>query len=459
MIRLIPKLRIHSVRARLTLWYTALLAAMLIVLSVGVHVLVRASLRNEIKKEFQRSLDALERVVRDDPKYLEFFDAHSTVDFFVVRRGEEFVYESEDWRNEAIDPIGFPFRGLSQWPWASPPERAFRFETRAFASPTGTWEIIMAQDTAPDERTLSQLTLNLLLASPAALILAMLAGYVMAGRVIAPVRTMAEKASQITAENLSERLPIENRDDEFGRLAAVFNETLARLEDSFERLRRFTADASHELRTPLTAIRTVGEVGLAEPFDSTVCRDAIASMLEETDRLARMVEGLLTLTRADRKAVPMKREPIRLFGLAEDVTDLLRVLAEEKGQTLKITGDSELTHVADRMTIRQAVMNLLDNAVRHTGAGGTIELHIARTPHGPAIEVRDQGPGIPPEARELIFERFYRVVGEEPSTENHRLGCGLGLAIARWAVEANGARLELDSTVGEGSTFRIVFQA
>jgi signal transduction histidine kinase len=149
----------------------------------------------------------------------------------------------------------------------------------------------------------------------------------LAGRMLSPIASMAAKAREITAERLSERLPVENTDDEFGQLATVFNQTFTRLEDSFQRLRRFTDDASHELRTPLTALRSVGEVGLQGNTTLLACREVIGSMREETDRLTKLVDSLLTLSRADSSSYSQNRTTTDLTELAAEVTDCLHVLA------------------------------------------------------------------------------------------------------------------------------------
>jgi len=339
------------------------------------------------------------------------------------------------------------------WSWTSPEGRSYRLMSAKAKAPGGTFQIVVAQDIKPLRRSLRTVALMLVIGFPCALCLAMIGGYFLAGRLLAPVAAMASKTQEITAERLSERLPIHNPHDEFGRLATVFNDTLARLEDSFERLRRFTADASHELRTPLTAIRSVGEVALQDVLDPARCRDVIGSMLEESDRLARLVDSLLTLTRADSGGVHLKREPLDLTSLVNDVTDCLGALAEEKGQSLTVEIVDALTVEADRTTLRQALINLLDNAIRYTPAGGHIRLVVKRIRDEAVVEVCDDGPGIPAEHREKIFERFYRV-GKDRSSETG--GAGLGLAIARWAVGINGGRIELESEEGRGSTFRVV---
>jgi signal transduction histidine kinase len=233
-----------------------------------------------------------------------------------------------------------------------------------------------------------------------------------------------------------------------GRLARVFNETLGRLEASFEQMRRFTADVSHELRTPLTSIRSVGEVGLRGHRDEQAYRAIIGSMLEEADRLAILVDRLLTLSRAETGQANLQVEPIALRELAEDVIGHLGVLAEEQKQVIEVAASGAPAALGDRMVLRQALINLVDNAIKFSGSGGRIRIRLAEEPGQATIDVSDTGPGIPSDARDRIFDRFYRAT-------TNATGTGLGLSLARGAVEANGGRLTLESTGPTGSTFRI----
>ena len=295
-----------------------------------------------------------------------------------------------------------------------------------------------------------ELALVLILGLPLSVAAAGVGGYYLAQRALAPLDRMAERARVITASRLHDRLPIDNPSDELGRLAVVFNETLGRLESSFTEMRRFTANVSHELRTPLTAIRSVGEVGLREQRDPASYRAVIGSMLEEADRLTCLVDQLLTVSRADSGDLTIATDTIDLGALADNVTSHLGVLAEEKQQSVVVERRGHPTCCGDQVVLRQAVINLVDNAIKYTPVGGEIRVRVSESGGGSVLEVSDSGPGIPEGQESRLFERLERGAGhEDPS------GSGLGLAIARWAVEANHGQLSYDRTSGHGSTFRI----
>jgi heavy metal sensor kinase len=277
--------------------------------------------------------------------------------------------------------------------------------------------------------------------------------YLIAHRSLSPVSQIAARARQITADSLGGRLPVPNPYDELGQLATVFNATLGRLENSFAELRRFTADASHELRTPLTALRAVGEAALRPDVrDTKSLRDALASMLEEARRLSDLVDALLLLARADTGGLSPSLQQVDLTGLVSEVRETLLVLAEEKSQLIEITA-ANLVVRADRELLRLALLNLIHNAIRYSGEGTVISLRVKPREKTALVEVMDQGPGIAPEHQQKIFERFYRV---DKARSRASGGAGLGLSIARWAAERQGAHIELESEPGRGSLFRIV---
>ena len=277
------------------------------------------------------------------------------------------------------------------------------------------------------------------------------AGYLVAGRALAPIAVMAERARRLSARSLSERLPVPNPEDELGQLAVIFNETFDRLEGSFAELRRFTADASHELRTPLTAIRAVGEVALRRETPGAL-RDAVGSMLEEVAHMNQLIERLLLLAQADHDTIPVRLSATDLREVVLDVADSLGVVATEKSQSLDVSDVRDVSAVADEALLRLALMNLVQNAIRYSPEGKPIRLRTSATGGEAVVEVIDAGPGIAQQHHSKIFERFYRVDKSRARSDG---GAGLGLAIVKWAAERMKGVVELESGLEQGSVFRV----
>jgi heavy metal sensor kinase len=289
-------------------------------------------------------------------------------------------------------------------------------------------------------------------AMPVALLLVAIFGFQLARRSLAPMVDMARLAEHITAENLHQRLPVANPHDEIGQLGGVINELLDRLDRAFAQLRRFTSDASHELRTPLAAIRSVGEVSLQEVRSPEEYRDTIGSMLEEVNRLTSLVENLLTISRADAGQIELRVSTFCPYELVQEVVSLIEVLAEERGQQVVLAGDSSTTVKGDRLLLRHALLNILHNATKYTPVGGKITVWTGMSrPGWVSITISDSGPGIPPEHRDKIFRRFYRI--DEGRTRDAG-GSGLGLAIAQWSVQAHGGKIAVEDS-REGAIFAV----
>jgi heavy metal sensor kinase len=444
----------RSVRVRLTLWYAAALGAILLAFAAGVYAFAREQLQTQLCQQLAHDCAAVTRQAETEPDELEELGDSAAVPVFAVRTAAGLLYQTTAWQRLRLAPdFDDGTAAPAERSIRAPDGRPYRVVLGPPFGPENKYRMAVAQDEQGVNRALAGLARTLLLAYPAALMLAVASGYVLAGRLLAPVGAMARKAETITAERLAERLPVEHPHDELGRLARVFNVTLGRLESSFERLRRFTADASHELRTPLTAMRSVGEVALRDDRDAAAYREAIGSMLEEVDRLTRLVESLLLLTRADSGTARLVREPLDLPALAAEVVEHLRPLSEEKTQSLSATLTPGTIVPGDRLMLRQALINLLHNAIRYTPAHGSVCVRVLSANGHALLEVSDNGPGIAATEHARIFERFYRI---DPARPRALGGAGLGLAIAKWAVQANGGRIELDSAPGRGSTFRIV---
>jgi heavy metal sensor kinase len=293
----------------------------------------------------------------------------------------------------------------------------------------------------------------LALGAPLVVALAGAGGYLLARRALVPINRLASEAQRITAERLHERLTAANETDEIGRLTTVINATFARLEGSFDQLRRFTADASHELRTPLAVIRGLGEAAVAQRRTSAEYQEAIGSMLEEVDRMSSLVDTLLRLSHGDAGTIRLSRHPIDVGALVREVASSLGVLAEERTQTVALDVADGLIVPVDRLVLREAITNVLDNAIKYGPAGSTIDIRVGRSNGDAFVTIGDEGAGIPPEHRERIFDRFFRV---DEARSRDRGGAGLGLAIAKWAVEIHGGAISVAARAGGGSEFRIV---
>jgi heavy metal sensor kinase len=316
--------------------------------------------------------------------------------------------------------------------------------------------IRLAYSTDPLRLQSLQLLGLLALVLPIALIAAGFAGYRFVMRVLDPLEQMATLTERITARRLNERIPVQNAEDELGHMALVLNALLERLQESFKKLQRFTSDVSHELRTPLAAIRSVGEVGLQEDHDAEKYRDIIGSMLEEVANLTAMIDTLLTIAHADSGAIQLQQTTFALIDLVQEGVAVVGVLAEDKEQTLSVTGDQRALVCADRAFLRMALVNLLDNAVKYSPAGSSIRvsLHIVGSDTGLAqfveLAIQDEGPGIPEGAQQLVFDRFYRL---DEARSRDSGGFGLGLPIAKWAVEAHGGTINVKTSFPTGAIF------
>jgi heavy metal sensor kinase len=284
-----------------------------------------------------------------------------------------------------------------------------------------------------------------------ALVLGWFGGHFLARRALLPVERITRTAEQIGGYDLSQRLEPPLARDELGHLTAAFNEMIERLDRAFQQQRRFTSDASHELRTPLAIIRSEVEVALARKRDPSYYSRVLADVLEETERLQRLVESLLVLARAD-SGQALSLHPVDLGELMADVSARIAPRAHERGVQLTVMVD-EVDHVrGDATWLSQVLLNLLDNALRHTPSGGRISLSLEPAPGGVVMKVADTGEGIAPEHLPRLFERFYRA---DRARDRRAGGTGLGLAISDWVARAHHGRLTAESRLSEGSTFTL----
>lgn len=442
-------LRPFSVRLRLTLWYSLILAGIVLVFSFFVFLFVKTSLFRQLNQQLDLDYQTISQNALEDAEETPEIENENSAKLYQIAKLGILFYQTPAFQKSGLSFLGPSPPGGSQTV-LSPSGARFRMKT-GLVSPDV--HLTVAVEEGPVWSALRTLSVILLLSLPIALGLAAFGGFVMAGRLLRPVAVIAAEADKISAKDLSARLPVQNPRDEFGQLAGVVNRMLSRLEEAFESLRRFTADASHELRTPLTVIQSVGEVALQEDLDAAAYKDRIGSMLEDLSRLTRLVDNLLTLTRADAGPVSVSRKETDALRLVEHAVEDMRPLAEEKNQILTLAANGPALIVAEEATLRLALINLLDNAIKYTPPSGAVSVRSGMRGDDFLIEVTDTGPGIPAEHRGRIFDRFYRV---ERDRSSQARGTGLGLSIAKWAAEANGGRIELDTQEKQGSTFRLV---
>jgi len=456
-----------TVRTRLTLWYTGVLVAILLVVSALSYSLLRWSVLHDVDQSLVTTAD----VVRE---------ASEEVAATTVIPGPEAALrellgpEFYDKFFQLMDPEGRPrarsrLRRQSVLP-LSPQARANAargrptFETlhlgegpaRLLTIPVvrGGRVVEFVQvgmSLEASERTLSRYLSILVVLVPLAVVLAGGGGILLARRALRPVDTMSLAARRITAEDLSRRIPRHRTGDELDRLAETLNAMLDRLEDAFAQVRRFAADAAHELRTPLTALRGGIEVALRGERSPEEYRRVLRSSLEEVERLTHLAEDLLLLSRFS-VTVSAPRQRVELEPLVMEALDVGTQLAHARGVSIISTGLTPVAVVGDASALRRALLNLLDNAVKYTPPGGKIEVSLVREGGRADLAVRDTGVGIVPADAERVFQPFVRL---EAAREEVPDGAGLGLSIARSIVAAHGGELTLESTPGAGSTFTI----
>jgi heavy metal sensor kinase len=461
----------RSLSFRLVAWYASLPTAVFILLGVIMYIDLRHFLENNLREtQARRAQQIADSELARIPKTGGVSLAGDIKDRYEPEVNDRFirvtrldgnggvVYVSGIPNDKAFDPAHLP---------ALPPRSEKEFSEK-FHLPDGETLIVAALNyTTPEHERflvevgvplnpvstmLGHLFVQLSFGLPVALAVAIVGGYLLVRRALRPVEQIARKAEQITQHNLSERLPIARTGDELEQLSTSLNHMIGRLEDAVQNSKRFVADASHELRTPLTVLRgELENLGLDARLDKT-SRDTIGSMLEEVERLTDIVEGLVALSRLD--AGEAKREWVS-FDLAEltaTTADQMNLLAEDKEISVQCSPQQKVFVQGDRARLKQVVVNLLDNAIKYTARGGTIQLNVTRQNGHAILDVADSGIGIPAEAVPHVFDRFFRVDKARTRDEG---GAGLGLSIVKSICTAHGAELQVDSTVGKGSRFRI----
>ncbi|HWC97346.1 MAG TPA: ATP-binding protein [Candidatus Sulfopaludibacter sp.] len=293
---------------------------------------------------------------------------------------------------------------------------------------------------------------------PSGLIIGSFLGWILAGRVMTPVREVAHAAQRISGSNLSLRIPTRQADDELDYLILTFNRMIERLEASFQQMKQFSTDVSHELRTPITAIRGQLEVALFTAKTTDQYREAIFNALQDIDRLSQIVRALLLLSQAESGQLVLQKSRLNLCEVVQDLVDQFQIPAEAAGVNLTADLPHECAAQGDRVQIERMITNLLSNALKFTPEGGRVTVRLSATPGYVEMAVEDTGRGIPREYLPHIFDRFYRVPGSG-SAPGPEQGLGLGLSFVAWIVKAHRGKIEVESTPGQGTRFLIKLPA
>jgi heavy metal sensor kinase len=448
-----------TLRGRLTVWSAVILFVALVVYSGIVYVSLRQVLWQELDERLHTHIETFEGLLQPfwTPDGVRLPHGESALDDDDYRWMQVWSREGRLLFASPVS-IGRPIAAL-----ANPPsDRALsldfgqdgRLRVKEESGHIDGHPVVV-RVVASEERLheeLAELLWLVGLALPVVVSLAALGGYHVVRRTLRPVDRLVAGAKAITADRLDVRLPVANARDEVGQIAQAFNATLAKLEASFDQMRRFTANASHELRTPLTALRTTGQAALAGGQSLDDHREAIADMLEDAEQLSRVLETMILLAQADAGTLPIERRPVDVDTLVTAVVRECEVLAQAKEQRLAITCAAGSAEV-DPTLLRIAVANILHNAIRYGPPSSDVIVRAFGDDASCIIEVEDSGPGIAEEHHQHLFERFYRV---DPGRSRALGGVGLGLAMARWCVEAHEGQIQVHSRAGAGSTFHIV---
>jgi two-component system OmpR family sensor kinase len=469
-----------SVRIRLTIWYTAAMAAILIVLASVTYFVIRQNVgiradaqAVELADAFLSTVDAeIGEATKTDSLDGEVAAAISEhrfrdVVFAVFDSKDKLIRMSEwfpedrrhsEWKRDAlVAPLQALLASPAPFQFVHFAGHRYRVYVRHFSRAQQDATLVVVQSLYHENEFLEVLSGTFAVAIPLTLLFAGVGGYLLARNSLSPVVAMSEQARWIGAENLDARLSVRNPDDELGHLARSFNGLLDRLSASFDRQKRFVADASHELRTPVAILCGETEVALAkEQRTEQDYRETLQILAAESKRLKRIVEDLFTLARADAGQYPLSYTDFYLDELAADCAKNVRTLATARHIAITCEPGGEALIRADEGLVRRMLLNLLDNAIKYTPAGGSVTLRIEEPDGAYHLSVTDSGPGIPIALHSRVFERFFRVDAARSRMEQNGGGAGLGLSIGAWIANAHNGSLELTRSSSEGSTFTAV---
>jgi signal transduction histidine kinase len=477
-----------STRARLTVSYALVLIGTMLVFAISLWKARQNLWKQELAQEASRIADRVLLVIQSaqqDGKRLTYVDSNVSTSpliratkelgdvldpvpgyFMVLDQRGLTLYSSNQMRtlssndqytllqtvltynSESVAPI-VPVRGDSV--------RLLAMSKRNVAVGPNVSRVVAALPTDIGELSPSLLVGTIVVLAPIILVVSIIVAYVVVGSAYRPMDQLINEVEAITdGRSLHRRLAADAGNDELGRLTQTVNAMLARLETSFAALRRFTADASHELKTPLTVLRADVERSMHPSTNRAERMVALEEALQETARMADLVDSLLTLARADEGRFDVYRQPVELEPLVREVYETAVILGEDAGLSISLRALESAIIMGDRTRLRQLLLNLVTNAIKYTPRGGSVELAVVRRSGDEvSITVRDTGIGISTADLPHVFDRFWRA-DRARSRASERGGFGLGLAISQWIVQAHGGTIAVQSRLGRGSIFTVI---
>lgn len=458
----------NSLRARVTAFYVSMLAVALAVFSFTVYAGVRAYLTNSLTRTLAHTAESIvtDYLVPLNTKGQTWFLSEMTESYptgisdpFVrLSQDGRVLYESGDMRDPLVRVSNLPLptnltriKGFRRA--TAETGQPLMVYTLAY-TPSGGSPILVetGSNMEPLNHLLHSLFLILLIVMPVILMGAAAGGHLLMAGPLRPVVTLTEQAEHIGRKELGERLSIIRSGDELERLSLALNRMINRLEEALAHNQRFSADASHELRTPLTIIRGELESILEVPGLSAQAVEGISSALDESDRMARIVHNLMTISRLDGGGERIEMKPVELTGVLKTTLDHMSLLADEKGINIRCDAATPVWVTGDAMRLKQVIVNLVDNAIKYTPEGGSILVRLDAQNEQAALTVGDNGIGISPESLPHVFERFYRT---DKARSRESGGTGLGLAIVKAICNAHHGTVSVASIENKGSTFQV----
>ncbi len=459
------------IRLRLTAWYFGVMLLTLSLFGVGMFVAIRVAVGQVVDRDLHLRLAGVEefmgrRIAQTSPDHLQ----HEIREHTGMRPGGDllqistpdgkWLFQSDAMRQLSLSP------GAALSPSTSSSETSSSATVVIRGIPVRVltaWTVIDAatygfQLAAPMDQpftVLSRFGWLLLGSIPVLVALATIGGYAMSRRALAPIQRITDEARLISAEHLSRRLEVPAARDELQRLSITLNEMIDRLQQAFHKITHFTADASHELRTPVSLIRSTAELALMESRDEETYRAALRDNMEEAIRMTALIEDLLILARADSEDASIRMTTVNMAESLQDAFVQAKPIAIANRIDMRLeVAEGRMTVMGDANAVRRLFLILMDNGLKYTPAGGWLSASVRNQGDHVVVELRDSGIGISEEDLPNIFERFYRA----DKARSRTFGVGLGLSLAKCIANSHDTDIEVESSLGHGSTFRVRFR-